>query len=66
MAPFNNSDSNAHPIIFCGEYIPVDNDFVADKLMSVIKSQVRYVKYAVVAGIGRFIFWLCETTITTI
>lgn len=42
-APFNYSDSKAHPIIFCGEYIPVDNDFVANKLMSVIKSQVRYV-----------------------
>jgi hypothetical protein len=41
--PFDSSDKNSHPIIFCGEYIPVDNDFVANKLMSVIKSQVNYV-----------------------
>lgn len=40
--PFYN-ESRAHPIIFCGEYIPVDNDFVASKLMNVIKSQVNYV-----------------------
>ncbi|CAN5609286.1 hypothetical protein BH10BAC3_BH10BAC3_34930 [soil metagenome] len=42
-SPFESSDKNSHPIIFCGEYIPVDNDFVANKLMSVIKSQVNYV-----------------------
>ena len=41
--PFYDSESKAHPIIFCGEYIPVDNDFVANKLMTVIKSQVSYV-----------------------
>jgi hypothetical protein len=41
--PFYNSENNAHPIVFCGEYIPVDNDFVASKLMDVIKSQVNYV-----------------------
>jgi membrane-bound lytic murein transglycosylase D len=41
--PFRGSDTKEHPIIFCGEYIPVDNDFVANKLMSVIKSQVNYV-----------------------
>jgi hypothetical protein len=41
--PFYDYESKAHPIVFCGEYIPVDNDFVANKLMSVIKSQVNYV-----------------------
>ena len=35
--------SNAHDITFCGERIPVDNDFVAGKLMNVIKRQIPYV-----------------------
>jgi membrane-bound lytic murein transglycosylase D len=30
-------------ITFCGESIPMDKDFVADKLMNVIKSQLKYV-----------------------
>ncbi len=33
----------AHDIIFCGERIPVNNNFVADKLMSVIRRQIPYV-----------------------
>ena len=32
-----------HDIIFCGEKIPVDQNFVADKLMGIIKSQIRNV-----------------------
>lgn len=32
-----------HDIIFCGEKIPVDNDFVAKKLMNVIRKQIPYV-----------------------
>jgi membrane-bound lytic murein transglycosylase D len=32
-----------HEVIFCGERIPVDNDFVASKLMNVIKKQVPLV-----------------------
>jgi membrane-bound lytic murein transglycosylase D len=30
----------AHDIIFCGERIPVNNDFVANKLMNVIRKQI--------------------------
>lgn len=39
----NTYNSNAHEITFCGEKIPVDNDFVAGKLMNVIKRQIPYV-----------------------
>lgn len=35
--------SSAHDIIFCGERIPVDDHFVADKLMSIIKRQINNV-----------------------
>lgn len=33
----------AHEITFCGEKIPVDKEFVAQNLMSVIKKQARYI-----------------------
>lgn len=33
-------EAKEHDIIFCGELIPVSNDFVATKLMNVIKSQI--------------------------
>ena len=36
-------NTKAHEIIFCGEQIPVQNNFVADKLMNVIRQQVPYV-----------------------
>lgn len=32
-----------HDIIFCGEKIPVSNDFVSKKLMNVIRRQIPYV-----------------------
>lgn len=32
-----------HEVVFCGERIPVDNNFVADKLMNVIRKQVPVV-----------------------
>ncbi|MEO6328785.1 MAG: lytic transglycosylase domain-containing protein [Ginsengibacter sp.] len=32
-----------HEIIFCGEKIPVDDHFVADKLMNIIRKQINYV-----------------------
>lgn len=32
-----------HDVVFCGERIPVDNDFVATKLMNVIRKQVPLV-----------------------
>src|SRR6188768_1363988 len=31
---------SAHEIIFCGEVIPVNKDFVANKLMNVIRNQI--------------------------
>src|SRR5437762_3502190 len=34
---------SAHEIVFCGEQIPVQNNFIADKLMNVIRRQVPYV-----------------------
>lgn len=33
----------AHDILFCGERIPVDDKFVSDKLMGIIKKQINYV-----------------------
>jgi len=33
----------AHDITFCGERIPVDNNFVGEKLMNVIRKQIPYV-----------------------
>lgn len=37
---FNVSDCVAHDIIFCGERIPVHSNFVAEKLMNVIRGQI--------------------------
>ncbi len=39
----NVTDVTAREITFCGESIPVSNDFVAQKLMNVIKRQMPYV-----------------------
>jgi membrane-bound lytic murein transglycosylase D len=36
----NTANAKEHDIVFCGEMIPVSNDFVATKLMNVIKSQI--------------------------
>jgi membrane-bound lytic murein transglycosylase D len=33
----------AHDIVFCGERIPVHQDFVSEKLMNVIRKQIPYV-----------------------
>ena len=33
----------ARDITFCGERIPIDNSFVANKLMDVIRQQIRIV-----------------------
>ncbi|MBS1548237.1 MAG: lytic transglycosylase domain-containing protein [Bacteroidetes bacterium] len=35
--------SSAHDIYFCGEKIPLDDDFVRTKLMNIIKKQINYV-----------------------
>lgn len=40
---FNYSYSRSHEVVFCGERIPVQNDFVAKKLMDVIRKQVPVV-----------------------
>src|SRR4051812_4797266 len=32
--------AKAHDVYFCGEVIPMDNDFVANKLMNVIRDQI--------------------------
>jgi membrane-bound lytic murein transglycosylase D len=37
------SVARSHDVIFCGERIPVDNNFVASKLMNVIRKQVPVV-----------------------
>ena len=34
------TEVSAHEIVFCGERIPVNNDFVAQKLMNVIRRQI--------------------------
>jgi hypothetical protein len=34
--------AQAHEIVYCGEKIPVDDRFVADRLMSIIKKQKNY------------------------
>ena len=40
---FFSYQSVAHDIIFCGERIPVDDQFVSNKLMGIIKKQINYV-----------------------
>ena len=40
---FFSYQSVAHDIIFCGERIPVDDQFVSNKLMNIIKKQINYV-----------------------
>ena len=35
-----STDSLSHEILFCGERIPVDNNFVGDKLMNVLRRQI--------------------------
>jgi len=37
---FSPIASNARPIYFCGEEIPISNAFVADKLMNIIRKQI--------------------------
>jgi hypothetical protein len=42
LIPFG-APGQKHEITFCGEKIPVENDFVAKKLMSIIRQQIPYV-----------------------
>src|SRR4051812_43055228 len=38
-----SAQCHAHEIVFCGERIPVNEQFVADKLMNIIRKQINYV-----------------------
>jgi len=40
---FASFTSVAHDIYFCGEKIPLDDDFVRTKLMNIIKKQINYI-----------------------
>ncbi|MEP7142960.1 MAG: lytic transglycosylase domain-containing protein [Ferruginibacter sp.] len=39
----SESKGQVHEILFCGEKIPVSSGFVAEKLMGVIKNQMRFI-----------------------
>ncbi len=43
LSGLSNQSIAQHEIIFCGERIPVADQFVSDKLMSIIKKQINYV-----------------------
>ena len=46
IVSFTWCSSSAHDIYFCGEKIPLDDKLVIEKLMNVIKKQIRYVDIA--------------------
>lgn len=50
------ASAQTHEITFCGEKIPVDKDFVAKKLMDIIRQQIPYVNLAQLRKKGRKIF----------
>lgn len=53
--------ASAHNIIFCGEVIPVNKDFVADKLMNIIKKQVPNVNLPALRKRAMLYFPLVQT-----
>lgn len=58
----------AHDIYFCGEKIPVDDQFVAEKLMNIIKRQINYVnipsiRESVKQYMSQVEYWLKETNL---
>jgi hypothetical protein len=57
---FIHARCDAHDIIFCGERIPVSNNFVADKLMNVIKRQIPNVNLPVLRKVLHKIFLFVE------
>src|SRR4051794_30607157 len=38
-----SSKCQSHEIVFCGERIPVNDQYVAEKLMNIIRKQINYV-----------------------
>ena len=50
----------ARDITFCGEQIPIDNNFVASKLMNVIRQQIRYVNLPRLRSEARTYFPIIE------
>ena len=63
---FISFQASAHDITFCGEKIPVNDRFVADKLMNILKRQINYVnlpelRKRVKLYFGRVEYYLRET-----
>ncbi|MEO6818175.1 MAG: lytic transglycosylase domain-containing protein [Ginsengibacter sp.] len=63
---FISFQASAHDIKFCGELIPVNDRFVADKLMNILKRQINYVnlpelRKRVKLYFGRVEYYLRET-----
>lgn len=52
--------ARARDITFCGEQIPVNNSFVANKLMNVIRQQIRYVNLPRLRSEARTYFPIIE------
>lgn len=52
--------AQAHEILFCGEKIPVSSTFVADKLMNVIRKQIRYINLSEIRKESKKYFPLIE------
>ena len=50
----------AREITFCGEQIPINNSFVANKLMNVIRQQIRYVNLPRLRSEARTYFPIIE------
>jgi membrane-bound lytic murein transglycosylase D len=50
----------AYDVTFCGEPIPIDKSFVADKLMNVIRQQIRYVDLPHLRSESRVYFPIIE------
>src|SRR6476661_8686797 len=50
----------ARDVTFCGERIPVDNNFVASKLMNIIRQQIRYVNLPRLRSESRTYFPIIE------
>jgi len=58
--PVSVSTAWARDITFCGEVIPVDNSFVANRLMNVIRQQIRYVNLPRLRSEARTYFPIIE------
>jgi hypothetical protein len=54
------STASAHDVTFCGERIPIENSFVANKLMNVIRQQVQYVNLPRLRSEARSYFPIIE------